>query len=133
MLHNAQAGRLGKSAIVECSRAYQLADGTRTLSDYYKEDLDTAVFEPFLRKNLVFTVHNLVCDASLNEFHAIFCRNVLIYFDRTLQASVHKLIYESLATFGYLGLGRNESIRFSPHEKDYEIVSPPVRLYRKIK
>jgi len=56
----------------------------------------------------------------------------MIYFDRTLQDRVHGLFYESLATFGVLGLGAKESIHFSPHEDCYEEVDPAERLYRKV-
>ena len=35
-------------------------------------------------------------DTSFNEFNVILCRNVLIYFDKTLQDRVHRLFAESL-------------------------------------
>ena len=35
-------------------------------------------------------------DRSFSEFNVILCRNVLIYFDKTLQAKVHGLFYDSL-------------------------------------
>jgi chemotaxis protein methyltransferase CheR len=63
----------------------------------------------------------------------IICRNVMIYFDRSLQDRVHDLFNESLITFGILGLGTKESIRFSPHEDSYEELDPNERLYRKIR
>jgi len=133
MLANAREGRFRLSAMDEFSHNYKLAAGSRLLSDYYREDRDSAVFEAFLREKLTFAVHNLVCDSSFNDFQGIFCRNVLIYFNRRLQCRVHKLLYESLDTFGYLGLGRSESIRFSPHENEYQAVAPPARIYRKIR
>ena len=80
----------------------------------------------------MFAVHNLVSDRSFNEFHLIFCRNVMIYFNRTLQQRVHDLLYESLSLWGYLGLGHSESVRFSQHEHCYEPVAERERLYRKV-
>jgi chemotaxis protein methyltransferase CheR len=62
----------------------------------------------------------------------ILCRNVMIYFDRSLQNRVHDLFYDSLEMFGVLGLGHKESIRFSPHEKGYEELDQNEKLYRKI-
>ena len=85
------------------------------------------------RERIVFATHNLVGDASFNEFHGIFCRNVMIYFNRALQDRVHRLLYDSLLTYGYLGLGRSETIRFTPHATDYEEVSAREKLYRKIR
>jgi chemotaxis protein methyltransferase CheR len=80
----------------------------------------------------VFAQHNLVSDRSFNEFNAIVCRNVMIYFDRGLQDRVHRLFHESLVTFGVLGLGAKESIRFSPFAQCYEDLDANERLYKKI-
>ena len=60
---------------------------------------------PLARRNVVFAQHNLVSDRSFNEFHVIVCRNVMIYFDRSLQDQRARLFYESLAMFGVLALG----------------------------
>ena len=60
------------------------------------------------------------------------CRNVLIYFNQTLQARVHKLLYESLINFGMLGLGQMESVQFSPYEKSYEPWDTLEKWYCKI-
>ena len=57
----------------------------------------------------------------------------MIYFDRTLQDHVHRLFYESLATFGVLGLGHKESIHFSPYHDRYEDIDPHEKLYRKVR
>ncbi len=90
-----------------------------------------ALFEPTLTKNVVFSPHNLVTDRSFSEFNVILCRNVLIYFDKALQAKVHRLFYESLAMFGILAVGSKESVRFSPHENSYEQINGPEKIYRK--
>lgn len=111
---------------------YRRAGGTRDLSDYYTEGYGHGIFRASLRENVVFSPHNLAMDRSFNEFNVILCRNVMIYFTKQLQHRVHELLYESLATFGVLGLGAKETIQFSPHEKDYEQIEPGSKLYRKI-
>ncbi|HEY8630634.1 MAG TPA: CheR family methyltransferase, partial [Gaiellaceae bacterium] len=100
--------------------------------EYYLAKYDAAQFQRSLIENVVFAQHNLVSDRSFNEFNVIICRNVMIYFDRALQDRVHRLFFESLVTFGVLGLGHKESIRFSPYETDYEELDPSEKLYRKI-
>jgi chemotaxis protein methyltransferase CheR len=92
---------------------------------------DGVRFDPALAENVVFAQHNLVADRSFNEFHVLVCRNVLIYFDKTLQDRVHDLFYESLARFGILALGQKESVAFTPHEPDYQALDEPQRIYRK--
>jgi chemotaxis protein methyltransferase CheR len=131
-LDQAARGIYPLATMQEYTRNYQQAGGTANFSDYYCADASSAIVRPHLRRNVVFAVHNLVSDRSFNEFHLIFCRNVMIYFNRSLQQRVHELLYDSLALWGYLGLGRSESLRFSQHEHRYEAVSERERLYRKI-
>ena len=51
----------------------------------------------------------------------ILCRNVMIYFDRTLQDRVHELFYDSLAHVRHpRRSGHKESFRFTPREDGYE-------------
>ena len=87
------------------------------------------------------TVRSLVTARPLNLFgewpmkqryDAIFCRNVMIYFDKELQERAHKLFYESLCKFGILGLGAKESLRFSPYEEKYEALDSRNKLYRRV-
>ena len=111
---------------------YIKSGGTRDFSHYYTAAYDRAIFKASLRNNVVFAQHNLVVDPSFNEFHVILCRNVMIYFNTRLQANVHHLLYESLVTFGILGLGARETLKFSPHENAYEEIDKTAKLYRRI-
>jgi chemotaxis protein methyltransferase CheR len=111
---------------------YVKAGGTSAFSEYYAADSDSAIFRSSLRKNVVFSQHNLVTDSSFNEFNVILCRNVLIYFNQALQNRVHLLLYESLGKFGVLGLGHKETISYTPYEKNYEVLEEGEKLYRRI-
>jgi chemotaxis protein methyltransferase CheR len=42
-------------------------------------------------------------------------------------------LYESLIPFGLLCLGRKESLRFTPHEKDYEALDIDEKIYRRMR
>jgi chemotaxis protein methyltransferase CheR len=132
VLQKARRGIYPLAAMKEYTRNYQRAGGKTSFAEYYTADNEYAILRPALRENVVFAGHNLVGDASFNEFHAIFCRNVMIYFNRELQERVHRLFYESLLTYGYLGVGRSETIRFTPHSRAFEEVSPREKLYRKV-
>ena len=111
---------------------YIKAGGDRDFSNYYTAAYDRAIFKSSLRENVVFAQHNLVGDASFNEFQVILCRNVMIYFNSQLQANVHHLLYESLVMFGILGLGAKETLKFSPHEDAYEEIDKTAKLYRRV-
>jgi chemotaxis protein methyltransferase CheR len=111
---------------------YRAAGGKHDLASYYTGGYGHGIFRASLRDNVVFSQHNLAMDGSFNEFHAILCRNVMIYFSKQLQHRVHGLLYDSLGMFGILGLGSKETIQFSPHERDYEQIEAGSKLYRKV-
>lgn len=110
---------------------YQEAGGKSSFSDYYTAHYESAVISPKLKKNLLFSFHNLVTDGVFGEMHVIFCRNVLIYFDKSLQNRVLKLFFDSLVPGGFLCLGSKESIRYSEVEELFEVISSEYKIYRK--
>ncbi|MDI6782267.1 MAG: CheR family methyltransferase, partial [bacterium] len=58
---------------------YQKAGGLSSFSQYYTAKYEHAIFNKSLQKHIVWAHHNLVTDASFNEFNVILCRNVMIY------------------------------------------------------
>ncbi|MHB0947643.1 MAG: CheR family methyltransferase [Gemmatimonadaceae bacterium] len=133
VLQKARAGIFPLDRMQEYTENYIRAGGKRAFSEYYTAMYDGALFSPALTRNVVFAQHNLVTDRSFAEFTVIFCRNVLIYFDRELQNRVHNLFYDSLVTFGVLVLGAKESLRFSKYEPCYERLDRTEKIYRKVR
>jgi chemotaxis protein methyltransferase CheR len=132
VLQQAKTGIFPIDRMQEYTENYIKAGGKRSFSEYYTAKYEAAIFNSSLSRNVVFSQHNLVTDRSFSEFNVIFCRNVLIYFDKPLQTRVHGLFYESLVTFGILCLGSKESLRFSDFEQCYEQLAGPEKIYRKI-
>lgn len=116
----------------EYTECYQKAGGRNSFSEYYQASHGHAALDQRLKENIVFSPHNLATDASFNEFHLILCRNVLIYFDRTLQSRVVSLFRDSLCMFGILGLGSRETLRFSKHDSAFEAIDAEAKLYRRM-
>ncbi|MDB5255904.1 MAG: cheR [Chitinophagaceae bacterium] len=110
---------------------YQHSGGTESFSDYYTSKYDSVLFDKSLRKNIVFSSHNLAVDKSFNEFQLILCRNVLIYFNQQLQNKVINLFYESLCPFGILGLGNKESLLFSEKKSFFDDVDRKEKIFIK--
>jgi len=133
VLKRAKAGIFPLERMQEYTDNYLRAGGKKSFSEYYTAKYGGALFDQSLTKNVVFSQHNLVTDRSFSEFNAILCRNVLIYFDKTLQSKVHSLFYDSLVMFGVLVLGSKEILRFMPHEENYEQIAPPEKIFRKVK
>jgi chemotaxis protein methyltransferase CheR len=133
VLEKAKTGIFPIGKMKDYTQNYIESGGKRVFSNYYTAKYDHARFLPELTKNIVFAQHNLVTDSSFNEFHVIFCRNVMIYFNRELQNRVHELLYRSLIHLGILCLGEKENLHFTPHEDDYTAVDDQKCLYRKIR
>jgi chemotaxis protein methyltransferase CheR len=107
------------------------AGGHGTLADHYVARGGEAVFDPSLRRSIVFAQHNLVTDRSFNEFHLVLCRNVMIYFGRDLQRRVHELFLDSLVPLGLLGLGHKEGIADAGVADRYEVLDEREKLFRR--
>ena len=131
VLERARAGVFPIDKMKEYTENYIRAGGRRSFSKYYLAKYEGALFERSLTENVVWAPHNLVQDRSFNTFNLIMCRNVMIYFDRTLQTRVHQLFYDSLERFGFHALGHKESIRFTGLEDRYEEIDGQEKLYRK--
>lgn len=133
VLRKAREGIFPLSAMQEYTNNYMQAGGKRFFSDYYTAQYGSVIFRPSLIENVVFSEHNLATDSSFNEFQVVLCRNVMIYFNKTLQARVHNLIYDSLSMFGVFGIGNKESLRFTSRESFYEELDDKNKLYRKVR
>jgi chemotaxis protein methyltransferase CheR len=132
VVERARLGVFPLDKMQEYTQNYIRAGGTRSFSEYYVARYDGARFARSLVDGVVFAQHNLAGDAAFNEFNAITCRNVMIYFAQPLQQHVHGLFYDSLAMFGVLALGQKETIRFSPYDRCFEQLDADERLYRKV-
>lgn len=66
----------------------------------------------------------MVEDKKINDFQLIFCRNVLIYFDKELKTN----IFELLDSYGFLVLGESESL--DNHEK-FLTLDKKNRIYKR--
>jgi len=130
-LQRAARGIFELSRMRDYTHNYQVFGGKDAFSSYYTADHQRVIFSPRLRKNIVFSQHNLVSDGPFNEFNLILCRNVMIYFDKVLREQVLRLLDSSLCRLGVLGIGRKETLEFSPLVARYGELPSRVRLFRK--
>ncbi len=107
-----------------CTNPYNYDDrGTTPITKYMDIDErhDTVKMKPFLLNKAVFKKHNLVSDPNPFDikYDIILCRNVLIYFNQTLQSKIFGDFWNSLVDDGALVLGIHESI-LGPWQGKYE-------------
>lgn len=131
-LESAKGGIYRLDLMKEYTENYQAAGGRATFSEYYRAGHGHVVLRKDLSERIVWAHHNLVTDASFNEFQLILCRNVLIYFNTRLQERVHRLLYESLAEDGILVLGRQESLHRSILESKFRALDRREKIFQRI-
>jgi chemotaxis methyl-accepting protein methylase len=85
-----------------------------------------------IKQMVSFSYFNLVATTPppFTPLDCVFCCNVLIYLQRQLQEKVLNLVYDSLATPGYLVLGEVETPTDSLRPR-LECVSAKARIYKK--
>ncbi|MCG7856556.1 CheR family methyltransferase [Flavihumibacter sp.] len=133
VIENIRKGVFPLHHMKQYSENYIQSGGKRDFSSYYTAKYDWAIFDQKFKARMIPATHNLVSDRSFNEFQVIFCRNVLIYFDKELQNKVLDLFDESLEKLGYLVLGSKENIRFSHIVSKYDQPDPQEKIWRKLK
>jgi chemotaxis protein methyltransferase CheR len=80
------------------------------------EQAGTARVAPHVRKLIEYRQLNFLDAADLNErFDVIFCRNVMIYFDRDVQQRVVSLLERHLVPGGYFFISHSESLNGTTH------------------
>jgi len=132
-LMTAKEGIYPLKAIQQYTVNYQKAGGCCSFGDYYHAQYEMAIMNPELKTHITFANHNLVTDGVFGEMHMILCRNVLIYFNKTLQNKVLHLLEESLVYGGFLCLGTKESLRFSDIVSQFKVANGPFKIYQKSK
>lgn len=130
-IEKAKIGILPLDVMKEYVSNYIQSGGEHDFASYYTAGYDHALISKNLRSNIIFSQHNLVTDQVFNEFQLIFCRNVMIYFDRELQNKVIHLFHNSLSPLGYLALGIKESLLFSDLKNKFDVVSHQDKIFRR--
>lgn len=131
-LKKAEAGVYPVERIAAFTENHRRSGARTSLSDHYSAHYGNAVFDPSLKKQVVFSDHSLATDSVFSEVHLVSCRNVLIYFDRALQDRAIGLFREALVRKGFLGLGAKESLRFSSHSDAFADFDAPERIFQKV-
>ena len=131
-LEKAKQGIFSLENIRAYTHNYQKSGGQRSFADYYTAAYDYAIFDKTLRENVTFADHSLATDSVFSETNLISCRNVLIYFNKSLQNKAFGLFHESLCHRGFLMLGSKETLDFSDYSKQFTPLLKQERIYRKL-
>ena len=130
-LRIAAQGIYPRDRMAAFSRNYRAAGGKQSLSDYYTAAYEGAILDSSIRSQVVFADHSLATDSVFSEVHLVSCRNVLIYFDKTLQNRAVGLFRDALVHRGFLGIGSKESLSSSTHASAFTELVARERIYVK--
>ncbi|MCK6616639.1 MAG: protein-glutamate O-methyltransferase CheR [Cyclobacteriaceae bacterium] len=133
ILERAKSGTYSIKNMELNEKNYIRFQGAGSLKDYYREENGLAVFNKELLNNVTFRKHDLVTGEIFNKFDLILCRNVMIYFNQTLQNEVLKKFHESLFKYGYLAIGSKESLIWCDYANRFIVVNNEEKIYKKIK
>lgn len=130
-LRVAEAGVYAIDRIRGFTENHRLSGARCSLSEHYTAGYDLAKFDSGLRSHIVVADHSLATDSVFAEVEVVSCRNVLIYFDTTLQERAIRLFRGALCRRGFLGLGPRETLRFSAHAAAFTPLVERDRWYQK--
>ena len=131
VLDVAKSGKYSIESFKENELNYRESEGTKKLSDYYTVLNGEVLMNDDLKSKIIFSTHNLVSDNAFNQFDLIVCRNVLIYFNKSLQDNVLQMFYNSLSENGILAIGSKETIMFSPIENFMQVINAKWKIWKK--
>lgn len=106
---------------------------SRLLNKYFEPTPQGYVFNPALRRRVIFARHNLLEDAPISKLDLLVCRNTLMYFNHEAQVKILIRFHFALKNFGFLFLGKAEtlvsrSFLFSPVSIKHRIFSKGAKL-----
>ena len=130
-LQRAREGIYPLKEMQQYTANYQHSGGNASFANYYHAEYGSAIVDQSLKANITFANHNLVTDGIFSEVHLIFCRNVLIYFNRDLQERALGILAGSLSHTGFLCLGTKETLDYSGIRSQFRLINPAQRIYQK--
>ncbi len=99
------------------------------LARFFRMQEDGYLIDPRIRERVLFAQHDLIMDPPFTRLDLLLCRNVLIYFNATLQKRLLPLFHYSLLPGGILMLGGSETV--GPVQTLFPSLSSKSRLYRR--
>ena len=103
------------------------------LTKHYEQVNGSAIFNRDLLRHVTFMRHDLVLGDVFDRFDLILCRNVMIYFNQSLQNEVLKKFHDSLVPHGYLSIGSKESLIWCDYANHFAAVNNDEKVFKKVK
>jgi chemotaxis protein methyltransferase CheR len=109
---------------------FAMTDTDPAIRDRWFTHDGTYRVKPEARAHVSFDTLDLIRDPYPSGQHLIFCRNVIIYFEREVQQDLFRRFHEALVPGGYLVLGKVEAL-FGGASGLFRTVDNRQRVFRK--
>jgi chemotaxis protein methyltransferase CheR len=127
---------ISSSVLNKAARGVYLSESLKNLpkrwvTDYFQAyGKDHSAVREEIKKLVIYRKYNLMEDKFpfKKPFQAIFCRNVMIYFDSATKDKLVNKFYDATVTGGFLFIGHSESLNHMTTK--YKYIKPAV--YRKV-
>ncbi len=98
------------------------------ISKYFTIQKNHFEIKKSIRELVVFSKHNIISDSPFLRTDLISCRNMLIYFNATLQQRFFPIVHYALKDSGILVLGKSETI--GEHYDLFLTANKPLKIYK---
>jgi chemotaxis protein methyltransferase CheR len=125
-----------RSALAVAARAeygsFSLTETSQPVRDRWFDAVSATAWRvrPEVRAMVRFDTIDLINDPLPSDVHLIFCRNVIIYFERAVQERLFRRFNAALAPGGFLVLGKVETL-FGAAAAGYRSIANRERIFRK--
>ncbi len=116
----ARAGIYAETSLVNVSKSL--------INKYFSIHKNQFEIKKSIRELVVFSKHNIISDSPFLRADLISCRNMLIYFNNTLQNRFFPIVHYSLKDSGILLLGKSESI--SEYHDLFVTVNKTLKIFK---
>ncbi|WP_339811263.1 CheR family methyltransferase, partial [Zunongwangia profunda] len=83
-----------------------------------------------IRRMVIFSKHNIIKNPPFSNMDMVLCRNLLIYFQSTIQKKTMDVLHYALKEYGFLVLGTSETI--TSHRDSFEDISRKWKIFRNV-
>ncbi len=98
------------------------------IAKYFSVQKNHFEIKKSIRELVVFSKHNIISDSPFLRTDFVSCRNMLIYFNSTLQKRFFPIVHYSLKDGGVLTLGKSETI--GEHYDLFLTTSKTLKIYK---
>ena len=99
------------------------------LARFFRSQDDGYIVDARIREMVLFAQHDVIMDPPFTRLDLLLCRNLLIYFNATLQKRLLPLFHYSLRAGGILILGGSETVGSA--QGLFTVLSSKSRIYRR--